>query len=142
MDEFYSLGLLLSRASVSVAKLLNIELSNQNIDLPHSQFIVLRCIHFKGEISQQEIASLLCKDAAAIKRTIDNLEKKGLVTRKQISQRENHIQITNKGNELIPKAIECAKKALNQALTGFGKTEYQQLRKMLNLIYLNTNTAQ
>lgn len=137
MDEFYSLGFLLNRASVSMSKLLNARLESENIDLPHSQFIVLRCLYYNDGLSQQEIARLLCKDASAIKRTIDNLEKKGLVVRSQASQRENSIGITQKGQELMPIALACGNNALKDALEGIDNTDYEKLRTLLNHIYLN-----
>ncbi|WP_165043221.1 MarR family winged helix-turn-helix transcriptional regulator [Dysgonomonas sp. ZJ709] len=137
MDEFYSLGFLLNRASVSMSKLLNARLESEAIDLPHSQFIVLRCLHYKDGLSQQEIARLLCKDAAAIKRTIDNLEKKELVARSQVSQRENCINITSKGQELIPTALECGDNVLKDSLKDIEDIDYEKLKTLLDKIYMN-----
>ena len=82
MKDFNSIGLLLNKASVALSKSLNAAISANNIDLPHSQFIVLRCLYYNDQISQLDIAKLLSKDAAAIKRTVDELEKKRLVIRK------------------------------------------------------------
>ena len=75
MDKLYSLGFLLNRTSVALGKTLNNKLQEADIDLPHSQFVVLRCIYYRDGLSQLEISNLLFKDAAAIKRTIDNLTK-------------------------------------------------------------------
>ncbi|WP_304407722.1 hypothetical protein, partial [uncultured Desulfovibrio sp.] len=70
MDTYESLGFLLNRASHALAKALRIVLERYAVDLPHSQFVMLRLLYYKDGLSQQEIAALLCKDAAAIKRTI------------------------------------------------------------------------
>ncbi len=137
MDELYSLGFLINRASFSLAKALRIELGKQNIDLPHSQFVVLRCIYYRDGMSQHDIATLLCKDAAAIKRTIDNLEEKGLVRREQVSQRQNSVHITEKGRELIPVAIKHAESAVDKVLDSIDEQDVKLLHTLLNQIYMN-----
>ena len=73
-----------------MAKALRIVLERYAVDLPHSQFVMLRLLYYKDGLSQQEIAALLCKDAAAIKRTIDNLKKRGLVERVHVSKAEQY----------------------------------------------------
>ena len=76
MNDFYSLGLLTGIASLALSKALNTALLENNIDLPHSQFVVLRILYFHDGMSQLDIANMVSKDAAAIKRTVDNLETK------------------------------------------------------------------
>ena len=141
MDNLYSLGFLLNRASFSLAKMLRIELRRSNIELPHSQFIVLRCLYYKDGLSQQELATLLCKDAAAIKRTIDNLEGRGLVCRVHVSQRENAIKITEEGKVLMPSAIKCGDLALEKVLQDINGSEYELLKQLLQRIYSNVEES-
>lgn len=141
MDNLYSLGFLLNRASFSLAKMLRIELKRNNIELPHSQFVVLRCLYYKDGLSQKELATLLCKDAAAIKRTIDNLENRGLVCRTHVSQRENAIEITEAGKALIPLAIECGNRAIDKVLLNVSGADYEFLKQLLDRIYLNVEQA-
>lgn len=140
MDDFYSLGLLLNRASVSLSKMLNNETLNNGINLPHSQFIVLRCLFYNDGISQQEIANLLFKDAAAIKRTIDNLEKKNLVIRRQARPQKNSVHISEKGKTLIPSVLKIADEVIAEATKGIEFNNYKLLREMLISIYTNTET--
>lgn len=141
MDNLYSLGFLLNRASFSLAKMLRIELKRNNIELPHSQFIVLRCLYYKDGLSQQELATLLCKDAAAIKRTIDNLEDRGLACRVHVSQRENAIHITEEGKNLMPDAIKCGDDAIEKVLQDINSADYELLKELLQRIYLNVEQA-
>lgn len=141
MDSFFSLGFLLNRASVSISKLLNSRLESENINLPHSQFIVLRSLHYRGAMSQNEIAKLLSKDAAAIKRTIDNLEAKELVSRTQVSKKENQINITPKGKRLLPIALKCAEKALEDTLKNIEPVDREKIKTLLNQIHLNIEDA-
>ena len=137
MDDFYSLGLLVSRASIALSKSLNAAIVNENIDLPHSQFIVLRCVYYKDGLSQLEIANILSKDAATIKRTVDNLEQKGLVTRTQVRTLKNSVCITDKGRELMPVVLRIAEKTIEKAFTGIKKEQQDLLRIMLDEIYTN-----
>lgn len=137
MDEFYSLGLLLSRASTSLSKAMNANLEANGINLPHSQFIVLRCLYYKDSISQLEIAKLLSKDAAAIKRTIDLLEEKELVVRHQVRTLKNSICITDKGRVLMPKVLNVANGLINVALDGIEIDNQELLRIMLDKICTN-----
>jgi len=137
MDDFYSLGFLLSRASVSLAKSMNSELEAHDIDLPHSQYIVLRCLYYKDALSQLEIAHLLSKDAAAIKRTVDHLEEKGLVIRKQVRTLKNSVCITEKGRNILPQALEIGHRLSNVVLDGIKTEDQKLLLSMLDKIYIN-----
>lgn len=139
MKEFLSLGLLLNRASTSLAKSMTNKLKENKIDLPHSQFIVLRCLFYEDGISQQQIASLLFKDAAAIKRTIDQLEQKGLVIREQIRSQKNHIYVTQEGKQMKSKILNLAQEATNNALKNISDEEFESFKAILNQIYDNTN---
>lgn len=139
MDKFISLGLLLDRASVSLATSLNRSLLEANIDLPHSQFVVLRCLYYNDGISQQKIAELLSKDAAAIKRTIDNLEKKGYVKREVKRPQKNQILISEIGKAIMPKVLQIAEAVTQEALRDIDIEAYHQLSDMLTAIYENIN---
>lgn len=142
MNDFYSLGLLVSRASVALAKALNQAITAGGIDLPQSQFIVLRCVYFKDGLSQLEIAHILSKDAAAIKRTVDNLEEKGLVVRKQVRTLKNAVCITEKGTELMPQLLQIADNTIEDALQGINSKQRDLLHSMLEKIYSNLEKTQ
>ncbi|MCM1020589.1 MAG: MarR family transcriptional regulator [Muribaculaceae bacterium] len=137
MDEFLLLGLLLNRTATAMSSALNAALIEAGIDLPYSQFIVLRCLYYKGDMSQLDIARLLSKDAAAVKRTVDNLEKKGLVRRIPVRTLKNSVQITDEGKSIMPNAIAIAKAASRKATSGFRQKEIERLMKELELISEN-----
>lgn len=137
MDKLHSLGFLLNRTSVALGKALNNRLQEVNIDLPHSQFVVLRCLYYRDGLSQMEISNLLFKDAAAIKRTIDNLERKGYVERKQIHSQKNSVFITDQGRLILPEVLKIAEEVTDKALAGFEKEQVEELRRMLNSVFKN-----
>lgn len=137
MDGFISLGLLVSRASVALSKSVNAALLSEKIDLPHSQFIVLRCLYYKDTLSQLEIAHLLSKDAAAIKRTIDHLEEKGLVIRKRVRRLKNSVCITDKGRAVMPEVLRIADEVTDRALKGMDGNTRKRLCSLLDDVYNN-----
>ena len=55
----YSLGYLLDRTLWALSNSLNVALKNEGIDLPHSQYLVLRTLFEKDGLSQNEIAAHL-----------------------------------------------------------------------------------
>lgn len=141
MDEFLSLGLLLNRAATAMSTLLNESLAKAGIELPHSQFIVLRCLYYKGDMSQLDIARTLSKDAAAIKRTVDNLEQKGLVERIPVRTLKNSVHITDLGRAIMPKALEVARLASDNVTREFYTDEIVKLKKNLEMIIENIKAA-
>jgi DNA-binding MarR family transcriptional regulator len=133
----HTLGFLLARASNSMAMYLNSALKREGIDLPHSQFVILKILHLKDDVSQQELADLAFKDTSAVKRTLDILEKKGLVERIPVTLRKNSIKITNAGRELMPKVMACMEKSKQILLHGISEGEYKLLMDILDRMYHN-----
>lgn len=68
------------------------------------QRATLEIIRFEPNVNQTTIAKLLGKDKTTISRSLNSLEKKGLITRKNDidnDKRSNKIQITSKGEEIL-----------------------------------------
>lgn len=135
--EQNTLGFLLARTSNSMSTHLNSLLKKEGIDLPHSQYIVLKCLNDEDGISQQELANKVFKDTAAIKRTLDILEKKGLIQRIPVTMRKNSIVITSQGKELMPKVMDCIEKSKRSVLSGINDREYQLFTDILERIHQN-----
>lgn len=127
-----TLGFLLARTSNSMATLLNSLLKKQGIDLPHSQFIILKELYNEDGMSQQELAEKIFKDTSAIKRTLDILEKKELIKRVPVTQRRNSIKITEKGKELMPKVFKHIENSNQSILNGVSEEEYNVFINTLN----------
>lgn len=132
-----TLGLLLARTSNSMSTHLNSLLRKEGIDLPYSQYIVLKYLFDEDGISQQELADKIYKDTAAIKRTLDILEKKGLVQRIPVSMRKNSVVITKQGKELMPKVLDCLERSKQIILDGISDKEYRITIDVLERIHQN-----
>jgi DNA-binding MarR family transcriptional regulator len=94
-------------------------------------------LSFRDDISQQELADLVFKDTAAVKRTLDILEKKGLIERINVTMRKNSIKITDAGRALMPQVMNCLEKSKETYLRGISEDEYRMLTGILERIYQN-----
>lgn len=111
------LGYLMERCLNGMVAVLDKNLNKNGIDLPHSQYVVMRALYQQDKISQSKLADLLQKDIAAIKRTIDKLEEKGLVKRHAVSGRQYNIHITAKGKRMKEAIIGVGQQTLQTLLT-------------------------
>lgn len=76
-----SIAYLTSTVAQALADSLARHFLREGIDLPFSQFVLLMQLYQQDGQTQQELAKVLHKDKAAIKRTVDNLVTRGLVIR-------------------------------------------------------------
>jgi len=132
-----TLGFLLARTSNAMSTYFNGFLKEQGIDIPHSQYIVLKILNDEDGISQHELSVRTFKDEAAVKRTLDILEKKGLVKRVPTNTRKNNIVLTEEGRALMPRICDCVKKSKQTALSGITDAEYNIFVNILERIYEN-----
>ncbi len=109
-EEPHTLGFLLGRAAATMATLLNQTLKSEGIDLPHSQFVILRHLYNEDGISQQELAERIFKDNAAIKRTLDNLEQKNSYNVFTSPSVKTAFSSLKKENSLCPRYYKVRKK--------------------------------
>ncbi len=116
---------LLDRAqwAVSAFWMDDLKAKGLKIDLPHSQCVMMRFLFEKDGLSQKEIATMLRKDVSAVKRTVDNLEKKGLVIRKPVTGCKYGICLTPAGRALKDDVTEVADRVLKET---FGLSEEER----------------
>jgi len=120
----YSLDHSISFRVSRVANLLHAGFSKclESYEIAPEQFGTLRIVSEDGEITQSDIAEIMGKGKPTISRTLDALEKKGLIVRE--SNREDRrlkpIRLTEKGQELLDHVIPMAKQfndAINARLS-------------------------
>ena len=94
------------------------------IDLPHSQYAVIRLLFVTDvPLTQIKIAEILKKDAAARKRTVDILERKGLGRRESHNGRTNNVVCTDKALALKDEVIMIANETLHSIFGDFADAE-------------------
>lgn len=131
-----SVGYLTARASYSLASQVNRNFNKQGIDLPHSQFVILRHLFDNDGQTQQELADTLFKDKAAIKRTVDNLEIRGYVSRTR-EGKTYRISLTPQAAVIKDDILRIADNTVKAALKGISSSDHEICLKVLKKITEN-----
>jgi DNA-binding MarR family transcriptional regulator len=94
-----------------------------NVNLTAEQYLVMDTLWNEGTLTQQEIAFIIQKDKNSVTQFIDNLEKKGLVTRSvsKEDRRVNNIVVTKEGMALKDSTKQLAIETMNKALEGISE---------------------
>lgn len=126
----------LMRAANSVSAATGVELAGA--DLTDSQFAVLEVLHHAGPLCLTVIAHKILKTGGNLTLVVKNLEKRGLVQRKQSAEDRRYfsLHLTPKGQRLIadifPKQATRITDVLG-ALTPGEQAELAQLSKKLGI---------
>jgi DNA-binding MarR family transcriptional regulator len=91
-----------------------------NVNLTAEQYLVMDTLWNEGTLTQQEIAYIIQKDKNSVTQFVDNLEKKGLVTRSvsKDDRRVNNIVVTEEGMALKDSTKQLAIETMNKAMAG------------------------
>lgn len=125
-NDILQFGYLMERCMRTMISRLSDNLASAGIALPYSQYEVMRVLYRDGNRSQIHIAHALQKDAAAIKRSIDSLESKGFVNRREVSGRENIVELIPKGESIKTTVIGIAEQTINDILAPIS-TEHRRI---------------
>lgn len=109
------------------------------IELGQGQPRILRMLRLKGAMSQRELADLCVLDVTTMSRTLDKLEKMGLVNRTDNPEcrRSWVISLTPEGEEKADKVIALFKMADEIFSDGMTEEEIKKLYDMLAVIEEN-----
>lgn len=129
------IGFMMEQALGAMTASLATAFKNEGIDLPHSQYAVLRLVlSCREPLTQVGIAEVLKKDAAAIKRTVDILERKGLVEREVRNGRSNNVVCTEKAHAISGVITRVANDTLHRIFGGFTDAELDVFVNVLTRI--------
>lgn len=122
-DNMNKMGFLMERAISVMTSTLSSGFNESRIDLPHSQYTLTRVLHNSDNpLTQGEIASILCRDKSAVKRTIDILERKGLVIREARNGNSNFVKLTPKAMALMPIIIKVPSEKFKELFGDYTET--------------------
>ena len=104
-----------------------------NVNLTAEQYLVMDTLWNEGTLTQQAIAFIIQKDKNSVTQFIDNLEKKGLVTRSvaKDDRRVNNIVVTQEGMALKDSTKQMAIDAMNKVLDGIPEDDVQTFVSVL-----------
>ncbi len=109
------------------------------VNLTAEQYLVMDTLWNEGTLTQQAIAFIIQKDKNSVTQFIDNLEKKGLVTRSVAKEdrRVNNIVVTPQGMALKDSTKQLAIDTMNQALEGIPEEDIQTFVSVLKKVCAN-----
>lgn len=132
-----SLGFILNRTSLRSKAAFAQKLKRFDIS-PEQWSLLFRVVERSG-LTQKELSESTYKDQANITRTVDRLEKKGLLKRVQnaLDRRSTNLHPTKQAVALVEQ-IAPISTAYNEELTeGFSPEEREMLIGLLNRVYTN-----
>ncbi|MCB0688313.1 MAG: MarR family transcriptional regulator [Saprospiraceae bacterium] len=118
---------------------LNHRLQEKGLPLTTKQWILLRILHERDGLPQNELAFRTERDKASVVRLINNMEKNQLVFRKQDAddKRINRIYLSDQGKVLFQKALPVVKKSFSDVQQGLNPDEVAGLITVLQKILNN-----
>jgi len=120
----------LMRAANSVSAATNSELAAA--DLTESQFAVLEVLYHAGPLCLTVIAHKILKTGGNLTLVVKNLEKRGLVQRKQSAEdrRNFSLHLTSRGKHLIAEIFPKQATRISQVLEVLASEEQSQLARL------------
>ncbi|MBP5455420.1 MAG: MarR family transcriptional regulator [Paludibacteraceae bacterium] len=127
------------KVSSAINRRMSRDLHSEGLEITPEQWSVLMYLWQQDGVNQREIADATYKDKPSITRLIDNLERMGLLFRKQdnVDRRTNKIFLTKEGKELHEKARTTTLKTMHAALDGLTKEEVEQAQRLLRTVFRN-----
>ena len=132
-----TLGFILCFADLKMKN--NLMRKIKSFDITTEQWMILNRLFEEDGISQKDLAERTLKDQGSLTRTLDRMEKKGLI-RRQVSPHDRRsflVYLTDQGlevrNKIVPIAMEC----IAEAVKGFTEEEVAALISLLKRIILN-----
>jgi DNA-binding MarR family transcriptional regulator len=126
-------------ANMALARRLQKYFREAGLDLTVEQWSILVHLWKYDGVSQQELSNRTYRDKPSITRLVDNLEKLGLVERKESAtdRRINRIYLTDAGKDLRDPSMELANQTLNEGLIGISPEEIEITKRVLESVYEN-----
>ena len=109
------------------------------VNLTAEQYLVMDTLWNEGTLTQQAIAFIIQKDKNSVTQFIDNLEKKGLVTRSvsKDDRRVNNIVVTERGMTMKDSTKKLAIETMEKALEGIPEQDVLTFVDVLKKVCAN-----
>ena len=113
--------------------------NEHGLDLTKEQMVVLKKLHDKDGLSQNELAYLTLRNKSSLTRLLSKMENKDYITRKQCEEdkRINHVFLTNLGEQVFQKSKPAINEMISRMEQNISNSEKQQIIKTLKKIQTN-----
>lgn len=97
------------------------------------QWVLLKIIHEHPGLSQKALAEKAIRDGASVTRTLDLLEKKGLLQRKALpdNRRQYAVELSIEGQRFVNRHMDMVQQQRQNSVKGLSKTEITLLKTIL-----------
>ena len=114
-------------------------LSSDYLDLTKEQMIVLKKLHDKDGLNQNELAFLTLRNKSSLTRLLVKMEKKNYIIRNQCEcdKRINKVYLTKLGKETFKKTRPVIKKMMDSVEKNITEQEKKQFISILQKIQAN-----
>jgi DNA-binding MarR family transcriptional regulator len=128
----HSIGFALTKARNLIASEMDAAL--KDLDISSQQMGIMLSLQRELASTPFELSKLLSIDTGLMTRMLDKLETKGLLARSRSveDRRVVNLKPTRKGESIAAEIPECALPVLNARLRKFSRTEFEELRRLLN----------
>jgi len=143
MDIIFDLentvGYLVNRCAILLKNELTHRFNQAGYDITPEEWVILNRLWEQDGMSQNELAERTIKDKTTITRFLNQMEAKGLVTRRssQVDGRYKNIYLTTSGRESKPDLIKIAHEMLFEAAIGLSNEDIQTTLNSLKRIENN-----
>ncbi|MFY0601051.1 MAG: MarR family transcriptional regulator [Cyclobacteriaceae bacterium] len=134
-DDLYNvIPFLVEQVSKKARRYSQREFDEKDLGITIDQWVLLKIIERNDGISQRELAGISMRDGASITRSLDLLEKRGLILRNPIpeNRRQYAITLEKDGKEFIAQNMEMIQRHRSQLVAGFDASEIKNLKSYLN----------
>jgi len=132
----------LVRAAETISARIHHHLAGEGLSI--SQFGVLEALYHLGPLNQSEIAKKLLKSTGNITMVIDNLEKRGLVSRqrKENDRRYYTVQLTTEGRKMIGSIFPRHAARIMEEMGALGSAEQDLLGHLCRRLGLQVKSKE
>lgn len=117
------------------------QLDSNQMGITVDQWVLLKIIEERKQISQVELAQVSQKDSASITRILDLLQKKDMIQRidDEHDRRKYMISLTAEGKKFVTRNLPFVNGIRRRIIHGLSQTEIQTLKDILQKIRSNLN---
>ncbi|MTI31373.1 MarR family winged helix-turn-helix transcriptional regulator [Xanthovirga aplysinae] len=119
------------------------KLQSRGIDLTKTQCILLKILHDKDGVPQNELAFITERDKTSLTRLVNTMEKKNLLERvpSEEDKRVNLVYLTEEGRKIFERALPVIKEIVEELQKGISEEEVNYaigiIKKVQNNIKIN-----